>query len=351
MRGTLDELARVHGLPEVPIVLGKSAGFRHRARLAIRGRLGSPKLGLFELNTHRVVHIPNCIVHHPLINKIANVVRRALVDARVTCYSDAAHLGLARYLQVVVERASQTAQVLLVANSTAPDDLAACLNLIRERLGRDLHSLWFNANIERSNSILGPEFHCWWGPPAVVEHFDGAAVHYPPAAFGQSNLDLAQLIIEHVRAQIPAGAQVVEFYAGVGAIGLSLLDRVGHLTLNEVSPHSLQGLHLGIAQLNPQEQAKISVISGEAGTAHSAAAGAQMVIADPPRKGLDPELTNFLGREPPEQFIYVSCSLESFLRDTAQLVSLGRLRLGSLMAFDLMPFTEHVELVARFERR
>jgi len=349
--GALDELARVHGLPQVPVISGTGAGFRHRARLAIRGRLGSPKLGLFELNTHRVVHIPNCVVHHPLINQVANVVRRALVDARVTCYSDAAHLGLARYLQVVVERGSQTAQVLIVANSTTPDPLAACLDLVRERLGKNLHSLWFNANTERSNSILGPDFHSWWGPPSVAEHFGGATVHYPPGAFGQSNLGLAQRIIEHVRAQIPFGARVVEFYAGVGAIGLSLLDRVGDIKLNEVSPSSLQGLQLGIAQLNPADQAKVAVIPGEAGAAHLAAAGAQIVIADPPRKGLDLELVDCLGGDPPDQFIYISCSLESFLRDTVQLTSGGNLRLVRLTVFDLMPFTEHVELVAGFERR
>jgi 23S rRNA (uracil1939-C5)-methyltransferase len=350
-RGALDELARLHGLPQVPIILGKSAGFRHRARLAIRGRLGSPKLGLFELNTHRVVHIPNCIVHHPLINQVANVVRRALVDARVTCYSDAAHMGLARYLQVVVERGSQTAQVLIVANSSTPEALAGCLDLVRERLGKDLHSLWFNANTERSNSILGPDFHCWWGPPSVAEHFGGVAVHYPPGAFGQSNLDLAQLIIEHVREQIPLGARLVEFYAGVGAIGLSLLDRIADLKLNEVSPNSLQGLQLGIAQLNPADQAKISVIPGDAGTARLAAAGAQIVIADPPRKGLDPRLVDCLGADPPDRFIYISCSLESFLHDAVQLTKSRKLRLVRLTAFDLMPFTEHVELVAGFERR
>src|SRR5258708_1035226 len=328
-RAALDELARVHGLPPVPVIVGKTAGFRHRARLAIRGRLGSPKLGLFELNTHRVAHIPNCIVHHPLINQVANVVRRALVDARVTCYSDAAHMGFARYLQVVVERGSQTAQVLVVANSTTPEALAACLDLVGDRLGKGLHSLWFNANTERSNSILGPDFHCWWGPPSVTEDFGGAAVHYPPGAFGQSNLDLAQLIIEHVRAQIPLGSRVVEFYAGVGAIGLSLLDRVGDLKLNEVSPHSLQGLQLGIAQLNSADQAKVSVIPGEAGAGCCAAAGAQIVIADPPRKGLDPKLVDYLGGHPPDQFIYISCSLESFLQDTAQLTA-GKLRLVSL---------------------
>src|SRR6202171_5705302 len=152
-RGALGGLARVHGLREVPVISGETAGFRLRARLAIRGRLGSPKLGLFELGTHRVVHIPNCSVHHPLINRVAAIVRRALVDARVTSYSDAAHLGLARYLQVVVERSSQTAQVVIVANSASPKPLAGCLGLIRWRLGSELNSLWFNANCERSNTI------------------------------------------------------------------------------------------------------------------------------------------------------------------------------------------------------
>jgi tRNA/tmRNA/rRNA uracil-C5-methylase (TrmA/RlmC/RlmD family) len=347
----LDELARTHGLPPVQVVSGPTAGFRHRARLAIRGRLSTPKLGLFESGTHRVVHIPNCSVHHPLINRVANVVRRALVDAKVTSYSDGAHLGLARYLQVVVERSSQTAQVVIVANSATPEPLAECSGLIRERLGKDLHSLWFNANLERANTILGPNFHPWCGPQSVVERFGGAAVHYPPGAFGQNNLDIAQLIIEHVRDQIPAGARVVEFYAGVGAIGLSVLPQVAEIAMNELNPSSQHGLELGLAQLSSAERAKISLMPGEAAANRLAASDFQMVIADPPRKGLDPELTDHLCNHPPEGLVYVSCGLESLLRDAAQLTSRGKLRLVSLRAFNLMPFTEHVESVARFERR
>jgi tRNA/tmRNA/rRNA uracil-C5-methylase (TrmA/RlmC/RlmD family) len=346
----LGELARTHGLPEVSVVSGQTSGFRLRARLAIRGRLGSPKLGLFELGTHRVVHIPNCSVQHPLINRVAGVVRRALVEARVTSYSDGAHLGLARYLQVVVERSSQTAQVVIVANSVTPEPLAVCLDLIRERLGSALHSLWFNANLERSNTILGPDFVNWCGPESVVEHFGGAAVHYPPGAFGQNNLDMAQNIIEHLRAQIPDGARVTEFYAGVGAIGLSVLARASEIRMNEVGAHSLRGLELGVAQLDAANRAKISVVPGPAGAARLAASGSEVVIADPPRKGLDPELTEYLGERPPERFVYVSCGLESLLHDTAQLTSRGRLRLRALNAFNLLPFTEHVETVAHFER-
>jgi len=331
-----------------------------RARLAIRGRVGSPKVGLFELDSHRVVHTPHCSVHHPLINRVASVVRRALVDTAMTCYSERAHLGLARYLQVVVERSSQTAQVVLIVNSADPKPAAACLDLIRERLGSELHSLWFNGNCTRSNSILGAQFVPWWGRQSVVERFAEAAVHYPPGAFGQSNLDIAAKIIDHVRARTPPGARVLEFYAGVGAIGLSLLPTAAHVTMNEVSPHSLRGLELGIAQLDAAQRDQVAVLAGEAGAllANAAPAGsglpqaldAQVVIADPPRKGLDPALTRHLREHPPERFLYISCALDSLCQDAAQLTAGGRLRLAELAAFDLLPYTEHVETVARFER-
>jgi tRNA/tmRNA/rRNA uracil-C5-methylase (TrmA/RlmC/RlmD family) len=335
---------------EVPLIAGRSTQYRCRARLAIRGRLGSPKLGLFEFGTHRVVHIPNCGVHHPLINQVADSVRRALVETRTSCYSERAQLGLARYLQVVVQRSSQSAQVVLVANCTEPSSMAPCLDLIRERLGNALHSLWFNANVERANPILGSRFQHWCGPASVIERFGGPAVHYPPGAFGQNNLDVAQEIIGYVRSMVPPGARVAEFYAGVGAIGLSLVDRVGTIMMNEVSADSLHGLNLGMAELTAAQREKVSVLEGEAGAALEAASGAQFVIADPPRKGLDAPLVQLLNENPPEHFCYISCAPESLVEDTARLTAGGRLRLVSLAAFNLMPYTAHVETVACFQR-
>jgi tRNA/tmRNA/rRNA uracil-C5-methylase (TrmA/RlmC/RlmD family) len=347
---TLAAFARRHGLPGVRVVSGARAAFRLRARLAIRGRLGSPKIGLFEADSHRVVHVPNCVVQHPLVNRVAAVVRRSIVDANVTCYSDAAHLGLARYLQVVVERESRRAQVVLVANSATPEPLRACLDLVRERLGDDLHSLWFNAQCEPVNRILGPGFVHWCGPENVVERFGGAAVHYPPGAFGQSNLEIAERIVGHVRELVPEGATVAEFYGGVGAIGLSLLPRIRSIRINEAGAESLRGLATGIAALDAIERAKVSVVSGRAGEALAAAEGAEIVIADPPRKGLDPELLGLLCERPPQRFVYVSCGLESFEQDAMGLAATGRVRLHSLTAFDLMPYTGHVETVASFDR-
>ncbi len=295
--------------------------------------------------------IPTCVVQHPLINHVAHVVRRILADTGTTCYSDASHEGLARYLQVVVERSSRTAQVVLVANSPTPEPLAPCLDLLRERLGGALHSLWFNSNVARTNAILGPDFVRWCGNEAVVERFGGAAVHYPPGAFGQNNLDVAERIVEHVRAQVPPGSRVVEFYAGVGAIGLSLLDHLRQVRMNEVSPHSLQGLALGLAGLDPHTRARVEVYPGPAGERASLIDGAEIVIADPPRKGLEGALLERLRTRPPARFVYVSCGLESFLADAGRLTAGGELALTDLRVFDLMPYTDHVETVACFDRR
>ena len=120
--------------------------------------------------------------------------------------------------------------------------------------------------------------------------------------------------------------------------------------MNEVNPHSLHGLELGLAELDAANRDKISVIPGSAGAARLAASGAQVIIADPPRKGLDPELTAHLSEQPPERLVYVSCGLESFRNDAVQLSAHGKLRLAALTAFNLLPFTEHVETVARFDR-
>jgi tRNA (uracil-5-)-methyltransferase/23S rRNA (uracil1939-C5)-methyltransferase len=314
--------------------------------------VGSPKIGMFELGTHHVVHIPGCCVHHPLINHVAGIVRRALVDARVPSYSESAQQGLARYLQVVIERSTQTAQVVLVGNSATAEPLAGCLDLIRERSGAALHSLWFNSNTGTGNTILGPDFQCWWGPGSVVERFGGPGVHYPPGAFGQSNLDVAQEIIGHVRREISPGARVLELYAGVGAIGLSVLEHAGALQLNEVAAQSLLGLDLGLAGLGAKERARVSIVPGPADAPASlaAASDAEVIIVDPPRRGLDRGLLDHLTRQAPERVLYVSCALESFMQDTGRLLAGGRLRLSALTAFNLLPYTEHVETLARFER-
>jgi 23S rRNA (uracil1939-C5)-methyltransferase len=347
----LSEFSNEAGLAPPKVVNGPALGFRHRVRLAVRGRANNPKLGLFELRSHRVVHIPDCRVHHPLINDVARVVRSAMADLRIPPYSDGAHAGRIRYLQVVVERATQSAQLVIVSNELAPDGLEALFERVRTELGARLHSLHWNGNPERTNSILGPHWQKLCGPDTVIENVAGTRLHYPPGAFGQSNLPLADALAARVRELVPEGSAVLELYAGVGALGLPLVQRVSRLALNELGPDSLAGLNRGMAELAPELAARVHVHPGAAATCTPLLAGAGIVIVDPPRRGLERPLLDALLESPPERLIYVSCGLESFLEQARELLSSSRYTLEGLEVFALFPYTEHVETLAWFGRR
>lgn len=328
---------------------GPPTGFRRRARLAIRGRADAPKLGIFQAGTHRAVHIPRCLVHHPVVNRVAAALRDCLARQRIPTYSDDAHAGVVRYAQIVVERETERAQVSLVTNQLEPDGLEPLFADVQATLGPQLHGLWWNGNPERTNTILGPHWRHIAGEQHVGDVSGKARLFYPPHAFGQSNLDLAMQLAADVRALSRPGDRVLELYAGVGAIGLGLAESAAELWLNELGEGSLQGLELGVAALPPEQCAKVRVVPGAAAQAAALVAGRNLVIADPPRKGLDPALLRALCATPVERFAYVSCDAGSFERDAAELEA--PYRLASLAVYDLFPHTEHVETLALFERR
>ncbi len=92
------------------------------------------------------------------------------------------------------------------------------------------------------------------------------------------------------------------------------------------------------------------MLEGRAGAHAAETPEADVVIVDPPRKGLDPELLAALAERPPGRLVHVACGLDAFLAEARTLLAGGRVALGELLAFDLFPWTEHVETVAVFER-
>jgi len=330
--------------------VGARQGFRQRARLAVRGRRGAPKIGIFEEGSHRVVDIPSCVIHHPLINVVARALKATMRELGATCYSDTAHAGLIRALQVAVERQTQTAQVVVVCNADVPEPARPLLDALAERLGPRLHSLWWNGNPERTNVILGSRFWQHSGRELVEERLGGASVYFPPAAFGQNNLDLFETMLAQIHALVPSDRDVVELYAGCGSIGLGLVERSRSLSFNELGAASLAGLARGIEALGPERGQKTRVVAGSAETAARVIGPDSVVIVDPPRKGLEASLLASLSSSPPELLVYVSCGLSSFVRDAETLIA-GGLQLESATAYDLFPYTDHVETLAAFRRR
>ena len=338
-------------------VIGEPLGYRVRARLAVRGTAREPKIGLFQERSHNIVDIPRCLIHHPLVNQAAVALKAALRETGTAPYHDQRHSGLVRYAQVVVERGSQTLQLVVVCNSESVEPVAPLLEALRARLGSQLHSLWFNGNTAKHNVIIGRSWQHWCGPDAVVELIAGARIHYPPDAFGQANLDLFEQAVAQIHGFVPAAQRVVEYHSGVGAIGLGLVTETRSLDCVEVASGGLRGLELGRLALAGPLRSRVRIHAGPSAGHLALLGAADFVIVDPPRKGLEAALTEALcqlggetGRQSPARLAYLSCGLDSFLRDVDALLKSGRWRLAQLQPYAFFPFTEHVETLALLER-
>jgi 23S rRNA (uracil1939-C5)-methyltransferase len=339
-------LAERTGAALDPVVEGAALGYRVRARLAVRGRSNSPKLGIFQEGTHAIADIPSCTIHNPRINATARHLRSAIRASGVAPYADRPHVGLLRYVQIVVERSSGRVQVVLVTNDSSEQAIVPMAAMLAESLGASLQGLWWNGNPGRTNAIFGSRWMLLAGEEAVRESIGGAAVFFPAGAFGQSNLDLADRIVADVQARVPDDVVVAELFCGVGAIGLGLAGRSREVRFNEVSSHGLRGLELGLEQLAPDVRSRVSVVPGDAATTASIVAGADIVIVDPPRKGLDDAVVAALREHRPAKVLYVSCDADSLARDVASLAAAGRYRLQRLTPYALFPYTDHVETLA-----
>jgi len=338
------------GVPEPAVIDAPGFASRYRARLSVRGRTRTPKLGIFQEGSHRIVDIPQCRIHHPLINRVAAAVRIAARDAGVESYAERPHRGALRAIQVVVERRSQRAQLVLVENAAQPGPVADLAGPLQRDLGDALHSLWWNGNPERGNAILGPAWRHLCGPEVVWEEVGGCEIAFPPGAFGQSQPVLADRIARRAQACVPDAVRVVEFHAGCGPLGIGLLRRVERVTFNEVSAAALDGLARGIARRPEAERARAVVRAGPAADQIGLLEQADVVLLDPPRKGLDAALLDALCATPPPQLVWISCGVDAFLAQAQALAARTGLRLRALEAYALFPFTEHVETLAHFTR-
>jgi 23S rRNA (uracil1939-C5)-methyltransferase len=242
-----------------------------------------------------------------------------------------------------VERSTERVQVVLVGCGVDPEILGRLPDVFAAKLGDRLQGLFFNAQPERTNAIFGPRTWLLRGEAATRERLGGVEVFFPPGAFGQNHLPLFECAVERISDLVADGSVVAEMYCGVGSIGLGLLGRTQEVRFNERSPDGLAGLELGIAARPPAERKRVRRFAGSAGDRLDALGGAEIVLVDPPRRGLDRELCDALANDPPKRLVYLACGLERLLEDLERLRAPGRLRLAGLEAFDFFPFTDHLE--------
>lgn len=321
--------------------------WRDRAKLAVRGTSQNPQIGLYEKGTHQVVNIPLCRVHHPLINRAVEIVKNWIKVEKIEPYDEITQKGLLRYIQCVVERGAGAIQLVLVLNASNENAVGSRISRLWQAAPELWNSIWVNLNQTATNTIFGSTWKLMQGSEFVCDTLAGIKVFFHPANFGQANLTVFEKMLRDLREQLNANQRVVEYYAGVGVIGLSLADKSKVVKCCEINPFAEVAFKKACSEQNFQN---IYFYEGSAVDHLNLLDECDLVIVDPPRKGLDkPLLKALLENKDPQELWYVSCGWDSFKKDCEELKKEWQLK--NVKGYLFFPGTDHVEILAHFEKK
>ena len=333
-------------LDSVPILSAPTCYcYRNKAQYPVSQENGKAYAGFFKAGTHSVVKNDRCAILPAEMDAVKDAVIDYVNQFRVSVYDETAHKGLLRHIYVRRGVISGQILVCLAVNGRKlprEDALIARLQKIK-----GFATLVLSVNTKKGNAVLGDEFITLYGSGWIEDTLCGLNFRLSPRSFYQVNHHQAQRLYEAAisQAEITKNDTVLDLYCGVGTITLAMASAAGKVIGVEVVPQAVEDAREN-AKRNGIENAEF--FCGDAGEAALAleqqGIKADVVVVDPPRKGLNADTIEALARFAPRRIVYVSCDPATLARDVALLKERGYL-LKNAQAADLFPRCAHVESV------
>ena len=341
-------LNRIGGeqLETVPILSAPTCySYRNKAQYPVAAKKSKAYAGFFRAGTHQVVENNRCLILPQEADDVKNAVIDYVNQFRVTVYDEEAHKGLLRHIYVRRGTVSKQVLVCLVVNGRKiprEEELIARLKKIP-----GFTTLVLSVNTKQGNAVLGDEFITLYGPGYIEDTLCGLVFRLSPRSFYQVNHDQAERLYNAAisQAEITKNDTVLDLYCGVGTITLAMAGAAGKVIGVEVIPQAVEDAKDN-AKRNGIENAEF--FCGDAGQAalelEAKGIKADVVVVDPPRKGLNADTIEALHRFAPRRIVYVSCDPATLARDVALLKERGY-TLKNAQAADLFPRCSHVESI------
>lgn len=352
----LDSFARYPSLAavEMPRVAPASErlGYRTRVKLVVRRNRDQIALGLYVPNSHRVIDISSCPVHPRPVNQTAQYLKKKILELGIMPYDERDDSGDLRYVDFRFSAARQELSVTLV---TRHSPFPAGVQLARSLMKRFPFVTGVNQNVNeaRGNVIWGPAFRTLAGRETLMDRVGDVKLVFPPGVFSQANPSTARKLYETVTkfADLIGSETVLDLYCGVGPISLYLAS-----TARQVWSVDDSELAVNTAKQNARRNGRgnCRFLAGDVGSMamklKNDLGHIDLIVLNPPRKGLQPAGMKAIVECGAPKLIYVSCEPTTLARDLDRLVT-GGYRIERLALFDMFPQTEQVESVALLTKR
>jgi len=333
-------------LDTVPILAAPTChGYRNKAQYPLAQKKGRAYAGFFRAGTHEVVENDRCRILPLETDVVKDLVMDYANKFHVSIYDETTHKGLLRH--IYVRRGAVSGQILvcLVGNGSTLPKVDELLKRLKTLPG--FTTLVLSVNTKKGNAVLGDQFITLYGPGYIEDTLCGLTFRLSPHSFYQVNHDQAQRLYETAIAQagITKEDTVLDLYCGVGTITLAMAGAAGKVIGVEVIPQAVEDARDN-ALRNGIDNAEF--FCGDAGQAalelERQGVRPDVVVVDPPRKGLNADTIEALHRMSPRRIVYVSCDPATLARDVALLKPHGY-TLQTVTAADLFPRCAHVETV------
>ncbi|MBO6148932.1 MAG: 23S rRNA (uracil(1939)-C(5))-methyltransferase RlmD [Lachnospiraceae bacterium] len=354
-----DALNRIGGIyiddltaAEEPIAaMAEPYRYRNKAQFPIGyGRDGKISAGFYVARTHSIIPCSDCLLTPPEFSAIMQKLLEKMNEFHILPYNENSGEGIFRHVLIRKGFGSGEIMVCLVA---ATEDIPHLEELVEVLKGfPEIVSICLNLNEERTNVILGSRTKTLWGKAYIMDKLDSLQFRISPLSFYQVNPYQAERIYKKIveYASIGNAHRIWDLCCGIGTISLFLAHAMPYCKVHgiEIVPEAIE------------DAKKNAVLNGISNVDFTAAAvedqlqlmegEADVVIADPPRKGLLPSALEAILKASPSHIVYMSCDPATLARDLKVLCE-GGYRLKAYQAYDFFSRTGHVETIVLLQGR
>jgi 23S rRNA (uracil747-C5)-methyltransferase len=338
-------LAGHPGLAWLPPVASAQLGVRNKAKMVVTGTVAEPVLGILG-PTGAGVDLRDCPLHTAGIRAALPVLAELTTRAALTPYDVPSRRGELKYL-LVTESPDAELMVRFVLRSQEPlARIRKHLPWLREALPA-MAVASVNLQPEHKAILEGDREIPLTDRRTLRMRVAGIDLHLRPQSFFQTNTAMAAELYTRARAWVAeiGPTSVWDLYCGVGGFALSLAAPGRSVTGVEISREAVASAE------RSRDEAGLGDVRFEVGdaTAYALAADSSpdLVVVNPPRRGIGPELAGWLEGSGVRHVLYSSCNARTLAQDLVAMPSLRPVR-GQLL--DMFPNTSHYEVLTLLER-
>ena len=330
------------------LILGseQQEGYRNKGIFVVGQADGGPACGFYRERSHDLIPVKRCLIQSELSCRAAAAVTAFLKEHQIPPYDEQSGRGSVRHVFCRHSVNGKGAVVCVVSARGFGALTQPLIDRLRDTCP-ELSGIVLNINKTRGNTVMAGAFYPLWGDPCIHDSLCGLRFEIAPQAFFQINPPQAEKLyrkaVEYAASFSPG--LLLDLYCGAGTISLCMSRIAEHVIGAEIVPEAVDNArqnaernHIKNVEFQCADAGKAAMLLAQRGVKPD------VIVVDPPRKGLDALTVEAIGAMSPTGLVYVSCNPATLARDILLLNDCGyTLRDGA--AVDMFPRTSHVETV------